>query len=450
MKRAAVVLLVLGLLAAGCGEGIGEEETTASTTLPPASTTLPPASTTTSLAAPSTTGPEPTTTTVLPSWAGPGFPEARPPEEIPWDEVGAGWLLVRFGEMSGELGETAGREALFMIDPDDVAYAVSGWDGSQVMDWSADGSRALVFDGALTVIDLRDGGESAVPADLPTGGDYRIDARFLPAGEGIVVRTLVPDDHVRLETLGADGAPLATLAEFDFPAHQYGDPEYVEMGVTWLFTPGGDEVVVATGEGISLLDDSGGVVRLLDTTGLGCTLSRWWDTGSVLAACYDRDWAASPCWYRGPIPDGRSLWAVPLDGSSAMRLTPQPVCTADVPEFSATYEDGLPLGSAVAARTGSCCECGGGLDLITGSTVTPWAGYPESPTCSPRLVAARPDRVLVLDTLHGWDAAQGATGMLGAILEVAADGTTLGAVVPVELGRYGGVQQALTTEETAG
>jgi len=146
------------------------------------------------------------------------------------------------------------------------------------------------------------------------------------------------------------------------------------------------------------------------------------------------------------MPDGRSLWAVPIDGSAATRLTPQPVCTTDVPQFSAAYEDGLPAGTAVAACTGHCCECGGNLELIPGGTVTTWTGYPESLPCSPSLIAGRTDRALVLDALYGSDPTYGAVGWLGVIFEVAGDGSTR-SVTPVEPGFYGGVRQALATEE---
>lgn len=441
MRRAAVVVLVVGLLVVACGEGAVEEVEV--------STTAPPSSTTTSTAPVSTTtGPTPSTTTSTtepPAWAAPGFPEARPPEEIPWERVGEGWLLARYVEAS-DSWETSTREALFLIDPEDVMYAVTGWDGTQILDWSPDGRRVLTFDGELKVVGLADGAASGVLAVIPI--EWHVDGRFPPAGDGLVLR-LATEGHVRLEVVGADGALRATFADFDYPAGGYGDPAFVEMGITWLYDPDGTQLVVATGEGIVLRDGQGVVVGMLDTPGLGCTLSRWWDEGSVLAACYDRDWAASACWYRGPVPDGRSLWAVPLDGSAATLLTPQPVCVSEATEPAPAYVDGLAIGDVLAARTGSCCECGGRLDLIAGTAVAFWEGYPESYPCSPSLVAARPGAVLVLDTLYGWDADEGATGMLGVIFEVAADGTTR-AVTPAQPGRYGGVRQVLTTEETGG
>jgi len=149
------------------------------------------------------------------------------------------------------------------------------------------------------------------------------------------------------------------------------------------------------------------------------------------------------------MPDGRSLWAVPIDGSAATRLTPQPVCTTDGPEFNAAYEDGVPAGTALAACTGHCCECGGNLELIAGGTVSTWTGYPESLPCSPSLIAARAGRVLVLDTAYGSDPGRGTIGGMGVIFEVAGDGSTR-AGTPIELGLFGGVRQALTTEEAGG
>lgn len=446
MRRAASIFLLIGLITAACAEGAGE----GSTTLPPSTTTSAVPASSTSTLPPSTTTEPPTTThtstTEPPAWAGPGFPEARPPEEVPWDEVGAGWLLVRYAE-AGDSWEESIRQALFLIDPTDEWYAVGAWGGSRILDWSPDGRSVLVFDGELKLVGLADGTASKVLAVIPM--DWHVDGRFVPpAGDGLMLR-LATEGHVRLETVGLDGGLRDTFADFVFPTVEYGDPSFVEMGITWLYRPDGSQLVAATGEGIFLRDAQGLVLRSLDTPGLGCTVSRWWDEGRVLAACYDREWAASPCWYRGTGRDGRSLWAVPIDGSAAIALTPQPVCVSAATEPAPAYVDGLAVGEVVAARTESCCECGGRLDLVAGGEVAYWAGYPDSYPCAPRLVAARPGGVLVLDTLYGWDAEQGATGMLGVVFQVSADGTT-DAITPAEAGRYGGAQQVLTTEETGG
>lgn len=477
---ATLLFLIVGLLVTGCGRMESEAATTLSTlpttsaspttmvttsvpaTTPPESTTevtsVPPTSTTTSSPT-STTSilPPETTTTTLPPWVALDLPEALPPESIPWEEVGTGWLLVRYLQAHSGGWDPAAPQALLLIDPEDTTYVVSGWDGAPVLAWSPDGRRILVFDGELRVIDLRDGATSVIPVDLPAGLDvsaagHLIEARFTrPTGRDVVVRVQDSADHVRLECLGTDGSLIARLGEADLvPVYDRPgpDPRYVARGVTWLYAPTGTEVAVATSSGISLLSNQGSPIRPLDTPGLGCTLSRWWDSGSVLASCYDSDWADSPCWDQTPAPGGRSLWSVPSDGSPATRLTPKPVCRADWDWlFPHAYWDGLRVAGVVAAPTPACCGCGGSLHLISGQTVTLWQGYaawdspwgPADPMCAPSLVAVRDGRLLVLDAMFGG---------FGVIFEVAADGTTRRAITPTPPGRNGGVWQVLTTEES--
>src|SRR4030042_734805 len=132
MRSRATVILALLLLAAGCGEGLGEGE---STTRPPVSTTAP-------------------------------------------------------------RGCTS-PEALFLIARETTFYAVADWDGREILDWSADGTSILTFDGTLQVIDLVDGTEFTVPADLAAGSDARSDARFSPTGDHMLVRTLSWERPVR-------------------------------------------------------------------------------------------------------------------------------------------------------------------------------------------------------------------------------------------------------------
>ena len=455
-RRAAALafLLLPGGLLAACGNPASSDTTNATTspttaaatTSAPSTTEPEPATTTTAGSTTTNTTASTTTSTTLPPWADPVFPEALPPEAIPWEEVGVGWLLVRYRQPFPEVWDPTAREALFLINPGNTMYAVSEWDRAEILDWSPEGRRVLIFDGMLEVIDLRDGTKSAIPAVFPTGDDFRVDARFTwPTGRDVVVRLVDWDDRMVLECLEIDGTLFAQLADFDLPSYDYSDPDYVPQGITWLYAPTGTEVVVATRDRISLLSNQGAVIRPLATPGLGCTLSRWWDQGSVLAACYDPDWAASPCWNQGPTPGGRSLWSVPIDGSAATRLTPKPVCTTGFPQSASTYQDALPLGATVAAQWGGCCECGEGIDLIAGDTLTRWMGYGEWPPCSPELITVRGDRLVVVDN--------GGPGLFWTILEVAADGTTLRAITPVfglgEQGLYGGVFQVLTTEESS-
>ena len=222
-------------------------------------------------------------------------------------------------------------EALFLVGPNDTMYAVAMWpSGEWLLDWSPEGRRVLSFrDGALRITDLRDGTTVVVPNDLygisPNEDEdgWARWARFTrPTGRDIVVRLLDWGDRIRLECLHTDGTRFAQLADLDISSYDYTDLRSRALGITqltWLYAPTGTEVVVATTEGIRLLTNLGAVIRPLDSPGLGCSLSRWWDERSVLAACHDPDWAASPCWTRGQVGPGggRSLWSVPLDGSPA-------------------------------------------------------------------------------------------------------------------------------------
>jgi hypothetical protein len=464
-KLVATAAVVLGVLVAACAQEVGGGSTVPNTTLPPSSvttTTLPPI-TTTSATAPTTTTPPPTTTTTFPLWSVPGFSEALPPEAIPWPAVGTGWVLIRYEQASGPGEPGATAQALLLIDPNDTIYLVTVWSSQAfLLDWSPDGRRVLTYeDERLRVTNLQTGAVTVIPNDVygshPNQFEGEGRARWAgftrPTGRDIVVR-LLDFDHRRgrLECLRIDGTRFAALADVELSLDQW-DPHHVFEGITWLYGPSGTDVVIATADGVSLIANDGTLIRDLDTPGLGCTLSRWWTDGQALAACYDPDWAASPCWERDQIGPGggRSLWSVPVDGSSAVRLTPKPVCDSETwgSEYWPEYWDALPVGGAIAAQTVACCACYGGLDLIAGDTITPWLGYPGSePPCAPNLVTTRQGQALVTEMAFGRDQDGSPTGWFGIIVGVAADGTTRSAIGPALLGRYGGTIQALTTDET--
>jgi hypothetical protein len=480
LSRAALLLLAANL-AAGCGAETGDEPTV-TTALPPASTaasttsssapvaTVPNAMTTTattsppSTSPPTTTSPRTTTTTAAPApWPEPGFPPALPPELIPWDEVGAGWLLVDYAPPSaGQSGVDPGTtRAVFLVDQEDNWYGAWSWPGPglQVLDWSPDGRRLLALDyrryPALSIIDLYDRTTATVP--VHSAGEYRISsARFTrPAGRDIVVHLI--DDwnrmRVRLETLHTDGTPFALLADLGLISSH--TPQYVSGGLSWLYAASGTQVVVTTSDGIRLLDNQGVLLRSLDSPGPGCTLSRWWDERRVLAACWDPDWVASPCAARPGEPvGGRSLWVVPVDGSPAARVTPAPVCEESgtgSPQSAPEYTDAVAVGGMVAATHTLRTACSGGLQLLAGEAVTPWLQYPGSAdiwwACDPELIAIRGDRLLLWDWVFA-DRPEHEQGF-GVIFDVAADGTSLRLLSPVERGLFGGVLQVFTTEETA-
>jgi len=393
--------------------------------------------------------------------AGDGFPAALPPGRIPWEEIAEGWLLVRYEPPYAAGVEN--RQGLLLIGPTDTTYFAAWWPtGEPILDWSPDGRRVLSHrEGALVVTDLREGTTLAVPDDLYGGVSHQWElpwarwARFTrPTGRDLVVRLVEWNQRARLEGLHTDGTRFAQLVDLDL-VPLVPDDNWQTLGrgindLTWLYAESGTELVTATTEGISLLANTGALIRHLDTPGMGCFLSRWWDQGSVLAACYEPDWVTSPCWGRGQIGPGggRILWAVPLNGSPATRLTEVVTCDPETgsPEHWAAYTDAVRIDGALALESETCCACGSLVHFVAGGTVTAWDGYQGSPPCAPDLIGRRGDGLVVLDTMFDGEG----QGFFGTVFQTSADGTFLYPLTPFSPGEYGGVRQVLTTEQTVG
>jgi len=70
---------------------------------------------------------------------------------VPWDRVGAGWVLAQYASAPPEGG--SGPAALYLISPGGTRYQLAGWPdwrfAPQLAAWSPDGKRALfqVFSG---------------------------------------------------------------------------------------------------------------------------------------------------------------------------------------------------------------------------------------------------------------------------------------------------------------
>lgn len=454
MRRLPILLLVGALLAASCGGGASPSSSAGGTSSTSAGATISGAATTTTESAATTSA----TTVTMPAPED-GFPAALPPDRIPWGEIGQAWLLVRYKPPHPAGGEL--DQALFLIDPADTTYFVAWWPtGERVLDWSPEGRRVLSHrDGVLVVTDLRYGTAVATPDSVYGGVGLEWElpwarwARFTrPTGRDLVVRLVEWNQRARLEGLHTDGTRFAQLVDLDLtPLVPDDNWQTLGMGLndmTWLYGESGTEVVVATTGGISLLANTGALIRRLDTPGMGCFLSRWWDQGSVLAACYEPAWVASPCWGRGQIGPGggRILWAVPLDGSEATRLTEAVTCDPETgsPEHWAAYADAVALNGAIVLESETCCECGSLLHFVAGDTVTAWDGYQGSPPCAPNLIGRRGDGLVVLDTMFDSEG----QGFFGTVFQTSADGTTVYPLTPFSPGDYGGVLQVLTTEQT--
>jgi len=463
------MLMVVGALAAAsCGGEVSDRSsTTAASSTTQADTTVPISTTSTSTPTTTTSAPQITSTITTSTVPAPedGFPMALPADRIPWGEVGEGWLLVVYAP-AHDAGEEV-RAGLLLIDPSDTTYFAGWWPpGESILDWSPDGGRILSHrGGALVVTDLREGTAVEVCSMVETcpgtlyagvGHDWELPwgwwARFTrPAGCDLVVGLVWWNQRARLEGLHTDGTRFAQLVDLDLtPLAPEDNWQTLGRGIndlTWLYAESGTEVVVATTQGISLLANSGALLRRLDTPGIGCLLARWWDETSVLAACYEPDWVASACWGRGGIGagGGRILWAVPLDGSEATRLTEAVTCDPETgsPEHWAAYTDAVRIDGTLALESETCCMCGSLLHFVTGDTVTAWDGYQGSPACAPNLIGRRGDGLVVLETSY-------AEGHFYTLFQTASDGTILYPITPFSPREYGGVLQVLTTEQTVG
>ncbi len=243
-----------------------------------------------------------------------------PIQDIPWSQVGPGWMLAMWNAASptnsgddftpGEPTPYDAVTTLYLVGPDGARYAITtfeapGENGSLpvLADWSGDGSRALFYRQGddLTVIEV----------DLHTGertsftvkGGYSVTPRFTrPEGKAVLL----------LKSNDADSPPSLTRVDLTgkhqltYPVDQLGS----EFTASLLSTPDGTRLVLGTETGLALMGNDGTLGRKLPIPEADyCTPTRWWDTGIALARCNGTDFSYS------------RLWLVPIDGSSPTPLT---------------------------------------------------------------------------------------------------------------------------------
>ena len=224
---------------------------------------------------------------------------------IPWSQVGPGWLLATSSPAAEKAVTT-----LYLVDPAGGRYPITAFPSSngaapELVDWSGDGSRAL-----LSTVNA-----TAIVVELHTGKQTTITVNGHP-------RFTRPDGNAIVVSSGGDGRGPATLKRVDlagnlqlaYPTDKLGSA----FNGRYLATPDGTQLVLGTANGLALVSNNGAVGRQLTSPmrGAGCSPIRWWTPATVLASCTAHP--ADP--YRTSAAPTQ-LWQVPLGGGTPTAIT---------------------------------------------------------------------------------------------------------------------------------
>jgi hypothetical protein len=269
---------------------------------------------------------------------------------IPWSQVGPGWLLALWSPVPGgrtsappppgaPTPETA-TTTLYLVDPAGGRYPVTTFPppgekaGPELLDWSGDGSHALLSLQYSTP-------PTAVLVDLHTGTQNTVTVQGSPSytrPEGKALLLSTPQGYgSRPATLNR--VDLAGNHQLTYPTDKLGSP----FNGSFLSTPDGTRLVLGTSAGMVLMGNDGTVGPTLSIPGqTNCTPLRWWDgktATTVVAGC---DGAGSTS----------RLWVVPIDGGTSTALT-APNNGQKGPDLRDSDAWQLPAGTFVQAQ-GAC------------------------------------------------------------------------------------------------
>ena len=256
-----------------------------------------------------------------------------PVGSLPWSQVGPGWLLAT----SHSAVENA-TTTLYLVDPAGGRYRVTTFPSSSaqppaLVDWSGDGSHAL----------LSTGDSTAIVVELRTGKQTVITVDGLP-------RFARPDGNAILVSSGGDGTGPATLKRVDLAGNQQLAYPTNKLGSAfngkYLPTPDGTQLVLGTAKGLVLVGNDGAVGRKLPSPmpGAGCAPVRWWTPTTLLASCTAHP--ADP-YTTSAVPT--QLWQVPLNGGAPTALTAVNPSDGSDPSWGGDFGDSnawqLPSGT---------------------------------------------------------------------------------------------------------
>lgn len=273
-----------------------------------------------------------------------------PIQDIPWSEVGSGWMLAMWNAASpansgddfnpAEPTPYNAETTLYLVSPEGARYAITafaapGDNGSLpvLADWSGDGSRALFYRQGddLTVIEVNL--HTGERTSFPVKGGYAVTPRYTrPEGKAVLLlKSNDVDSAASLTRVDPSGKQ-----QLRYPVDKLGS----EFNASFISTPDGTRLVLGTETGLSLMGNDGTLGKDLPIPEAdNCTPTRWWDTDVALARCYGPDFSYS------------QLWLVPIDGSAPTPLTGKNDGTQgqDLGDLNAWQ---LPAGTFVQAAGG--------------------------------------------------------------------------------------------------
>jgi TolB protein len=358
------IVMIAAALVACSGSSKGPVSAATPTSAAPATATS---------AAPATT---PTMLATLPALG-----DELPASQIPWSQVGPGWILATWSPAPGlgrdqtpPAGQPKQAEAprtLYLLDPAGGRYAITTFpkDPPTLVDWSGDGRHALFEDNdydpntqttttTITEVDLPTSANQTFTVDGLAQGTYS-----RPTGQAILLSTSYagkrPTTVQRVDLSGTEQLTFPT----DLGAAGTLDGNYLE-------TPDGKQLVFGTANGMVVVGNDGAVGRQLPMPGplTECSPVRWWTPTVILASC-----AKYP---------SAQLWQVPLDGGAPTVLTAvntapeDPAYDQDVGDEDAWQ---LPSGTFLQSRHQIGASCGWGYlsrltpDLHTTAVTVPGA-----------------------------------------------------------------------------
>jgi hypothetical protein len=331
-----------------------------------------PSTTSTTLATATSAAPATTPTTLVPL---PALGVELPPSQIPWSQVGSGWILAtwspapglgRHGEPpAGQPNQAEAPRTLYLLDPAGGRYAITTFptDPPTLVDWSGDGRHALFEDTiydpdaqtsktTITEVDLQTGAQQTFTVDELVDGAYS-----RPTGQEILLSA-----SPTLKRVDLSGTEQLTLRTDLGAAGKFSG--------AYLASPDGTQLVLGATNGMVVMGNDGVVGRQLPAPGplTGCSPVRWWTSTVILAHC-------------SKYPSSQ-LWQVPLGGGAPTALTAVNTVPKD-PGYGQDIDDEdawqLPSGTFLQSRQVQGASCAWGFlsrltpDLQTTEVTVPGA-----------------------------------------------------------------------------